>query len=91
MLQQFGVCSGLNKVDQLLWRMTRCGFGRRNSFFFEFSSLNSFSMTAESQLLVYFEFWPCFSCSRNRRVNLRKSLKDSSLVLVCVVKGVHPR
>ena len=33
-----GVCSGLNKVDQLLWRMTTCGFGRRNSFFLSFQA-----------------------------------------------------
>ena len=31
-----------------------------------------------------------FSCSRSRRVNLKKSLNDSSLVLVCVVKGASP-
>ena len=41
MFQQFGVCSGFNKVGQLLWRMTTCGFGRKSSIF-EFSSLNSF-------------------------------------------------
>lgn len=55
LIQQFGICSGLNEVYQLLWRLTTCGFGRRNSLF-EFSSLNSFLMTADSQLLVDFEF-----------------------------------
>ena len=28
--------------------------------FVSVSSLNSFLMTADSQLLVDFEFWPCF-------------------------------
>ena len=59
LIQQFGICNGLNEVYQLLWRLTTCGFGRRNSLC-EFSSLNSFLMTADSQLLVDFEFWPCF-------------------------------
>ena len=31
LIQQFGSCSGLNEVYQLLWRLTTCGFGRRNS------------------------------------------------------------
>ena len=59
MFQQFGVCSGYNKVGQLLWRMATCGFGMKSNTF-EFLGWNSFLKTAESQLLVYFVFWPYF-------------------------------
>ena len=59
MFQQFGVCSGFNKVGQLLWRMTTCGFGMKSNTF-EFLSLNSFLETAESQLLVYWCFGRIF-------------------------------
>ena len=31
LIQQFGICSGLNEVYQLLWRLTTLCFGRRNS------------------------------------------------------------
>ena len=42
------------------WIYFRRRYLVEETVFVSFSSLNSFLMTADSQFLVDFEFWPCF-------------------------------